>query len=79
MVDKDAMQQVVKEEGKTINIVPPAQVRTSIGPELERWKLAAEGELSCRDQTAWTTSSHVVCLVKTGVGKLLQVQSLCVR
>ena len=43
-VDKDAMQQIVKEEGKVI--VPAAQVRTSVGPELQRWKLAAEAELT---------------------------------
>lgn len=38
------MQQIVKEEGKVI--VPAAQVRTSVGPELQRWKLAAEAELT---------------------------------
>ena len=43
-IDKDAMQQVIKEEGKII--VPPAQVRASVGPELERWKLASESELT---------------------------------
>ena len=43
-VDKDALQQVVKEQGKVI--VPTAQVRNSVGPDLERWKLAAEGELT---------------------------------
>ena len=42
--DKDAMQQVSQEEGKII--VPPAKVRASVGPELERWKLASEGELT---------------------------------
>ena len=44
MVDKDAMQQVVRDEGKII--VPPAKVKSSVGPERERWKLAAEGELT---------------------------------
>jgi hypothetical protein len=44
LVDKEAMQQVVKEEGKVI--VPASQVRTSVGPQLERWKLAAESELT---------------------------------
>ena len=44
IVDKEAMQQVVKDEGKVI--VPTAQVRNSVGPELEKWKLAAESELT---------------------------------
>ena len=44
LIDKEAMQQVIKEEGKVI--VPAAQVRNSVGPILERWKLAAEGELT---------------------------------
>ena len=43
-VDINAMQQIVKDEGKTI--VPPAKVKASTGPELERWKLAAEAELT---------------------------------
>ena len=42
-VDKDVMQNIIKDEGKTI--VPPAKVKASVGPELERWKLAAEAEL----------------------------------
>lgn len=44
MIDKEATHQVIKEEGKTI--VPLAQVRNSVGAELERWKLAAESELT---------------------------------
>ena len=44
LIDKEAMQQVVKDEGKVI--VPTAQVRNSVGPELGRCKLAAEGELT---------------------------------
>ena len=43
LVDKDAMQQAIKEEGKSI--ILPATVKNSVGPELERWKLAAEQEL----------------------------------
>ena len=43
-VDKDAMQAIIKDEGKTI--VPPAKVKASVGPELERWKLAAEAEMT---------------------------------
>jgi hypothetical protein len=38
------MQQIIKEEGKLI--VPATEVRNSVGPVLERWKLAAEGELT---------------------------------
>jgi hypothetical protein len=38
------MQQIVKEEGKVI--VPAPQVRSSARPQLERWKLAAESELT---------------------------------
>ena len=43
LVDRDAMQQAIKEEGKSI--ILPATVTNSVGPELERWKLAAEQEL----------------------------------
>jgi hypothetical protein len=38
------MQQIIKEEGKVI--VPASKVRNSVGPELEKWKLAAESELT---------------------------------
>ena len=41
------MQQIVKDEsGDEGNvIVPITQIRNSVGPELERWKAAAESEL----------------------------------
>ena len=42
IVDKEALQQAVKKEGKVI--VPAAQVRNSFGSQMERWKLAAESE-----------------------------------
>ena len=35
---------MIKEEGK--RIIPSKTVREAVGPELERWKLAAESELS---------------------------------
>ena len=43
-MDREAMQQAIKEEGKII--VLPTEVRHSVDPELERWELAAESELS---------------------------------
>jgi hypothetical protein len=42
LIDLNAMQQIIKEEGKII--VPASKVRSSVGQELERWKLAAENE-----------------------------------
>ncbi len=44
MSDIHAMQQVARDEGK--KIIPPAQVKSSVGQTLERWKLAAEAELT---------------------------------
>ena len=44
IVNKEALQQIIKEEGK--KIIPPAQVRTSVGQEQMKWKLAAEAELT---------------------------------
>ena len=45
LFNREAMQQLIKEEsGK--RIVKAQEVRNSTGPELERWKTAAEAELS---------------------------------
>ena len=43
LIDLNAMQQIIKEEGKVI--VPASKVKNSVGQELEKWKLAAESDL----------------------------------
>ena len=45
LMQKEALQQMIKEESEK-RIVKAQEVRQSTGAELERWKLAAEAELS---------------------------------
>ncbi|MDP7647743.1 MAG: hypothetical protein QGH82_06730, partial [Candidatus Woesearchaeota archaeon] len=44
-LNREAMQQLIREEGVK-RIVKPQEVRNSTGPTLERWKAAAEAELT---------------------------------
>ena len=45
LINREAMQQLTKEDGGK-KIVKPQEVKAATGPALERWKLAAEAELT---------------------------------
>lgn len=91
LANKGALQQLIKEESDKC-ILKTEEVKSSVGPTLERWKTAAEAELTNNfvkmgefhestpeEKKTFGRPLPMLCLVNSRGKELLQMSCVCFR